>query len=196
MTGVDLSDMDRVESLEHAVDGLRRLTELLNRVDDDDPALAAVAQELEHITGLLARGGESRTLSATGDPVCGRENALAPPLTMEIAADGTVTATGSLGLPYQGPRGLVHGGMSALMLDHVLGTTQSLCGGPSVIEELSVRYHQPLPLFEEVVSTCRQTERDGCRIRARGEITVNGRIAVSADALFARPKVLPAAQDA
>lgn len=179
MARIDRADVINPSPIDDAADGLRRLTDLLLRVDENDPALVAVADELDRIEAALAQNAGPAEFR---DPVSGRGNALAPPLDMERLPDGTVRATGSLGLPYQGPQGLVHGGMSALMLDHVLALAHP--DEFALIEELVVRYHQPLPLFEDVVITgCQMTDEDE-KVRAHGEITVDGYLAVSAEALF------------
>ncbi|MDV8069373.1 PaaI family thioesterase [Rhodococcus sp. IEGM 1366] len=174
MARIDRADVINLSPIDDAADGLRRLTDLLLRVDENDPALVAVADELDRIEAALEQNAGPVEFR---DPVSGRGNALAPPLDLERLPDGTVRATGSLGLPYQGPQGLVHGGMSALMLDHILGLTHP--EGSTLLEELVVRYHQPLPLFEGVVITgCRMSDEDE-KVRARGEITVDGYLAVS-----------------
>lgn len=176
MTELDLNEA----SIKDAAVGLRRLTDLLLRVEENEPALVEIADELERLEIMLEKSTRAPEFF---DPVCGRGNALAPPLEMEMGAEGGAMATGSLGLAYQGPQGLVHGGMSALMLDHVLRLTHPHFSGPDAIEELSVRYHRPLPLFEELVVIGTPAIRDGSA-GAHGEITVDGHLAVSADALF------------
>lgn len=187
MARIDSAEVATPSLIDDAADGLRRLTDLLLRVDENEPAVVAIADELSRIEEALEKNIEEALEKNTGpaefrNPVCGRGNALAPPLDVERLPDGGVRATGSLGLPYQGPQGLVHGGMSALMLDHVLALAHP--DEFAVIEELVVRYHQPLPLFEDVVITgCQMTDADE-KTRARGEITVAGHLAVSAEALF------------
>lgn len=179
MARIDSAEGGTPSLIDDAADGLRRLTDLLLRVDENEPAVVAIADELGRIEEAL---GKNTGPAEFRNPVCGRGNALAPPLKMERLPDGGVRATGSLGLPYQGPQGLVHGGMSALMLDHVLALAHP--DEFALIEELVVRYHQPLPLFEDVVITgCQMTDADE-KTRARGEITVAGHLAVSAEALF------------
>lgn len=179
-----MAKIDRAEGItpsliDDTADGLRRLTDLLLRVDENEPAVVAIADELDRIEEALERNTGPAEFH---DPVCGRGNALAPPLKMERLPDGSVRATGSLGLPYQGPQGLVHGGMSALMLDHVLALAHP--EERTQIEELVVHYHQPLPLFEDIVITGCQMRNTDEKPRAHGEITVDGRLAVSAEALF------------
>ncbi|MGG7104149.1 PaaI family thioesterase [Rhodococcus sp. 24CO] len=179
MAKIDRTEVTTPSLIDDAADGLRRLTDLLLRVDENEPAVVAIADELDRIEEALERNTGPAEFR---DPVCGRGNALAPPLKMERLPDGSVRATGSLGLPYQGPQGLVHGGMSALMLDHILALAHP--EDFALIEELVVRYHQPLPLFGDVVITgCQMSDTDG-KPRAHGEIAVDGRLAVSAEAVF------------
>ncbi|PYE16351.1 thioesterase superfamily protein [Williamsia limnetica] len=185
---------------ESAADGLRRLTDLLLRVADDDPGLAAIAQELDRITEELDQITEeldqiteeldriTEELGASDDgrrpvgvdPVAGRANACAPPLEVWCLPDGTAGASGSLGITYQGPRGLVHGGVSALILDHVLNVALSEQGPAAAGGELSVRYHRPLPLYRNFLATGRLSRGADGELRAVGEITVAGVVAVSA----------------
>jgi len=60
-----------------------------------------------------------------GNAVVGRRNAVAPPLELVWDDDGLVHADLTLGAAYEGPPGLVHGGVSALLLDHIMGETAS-----------------------------------------------------------------------
>lgn len=60
-----------------------------------------------------------------GNAAVGRRNAIAPPLELVWNDDGLVHADLTLGAAYEGPPGLVHGGVSALLLDHIMGETAS-----------------------------------------------------------------------
>ena len=60
-----------------------------------------------------------------GNVVIGMRNPVAPPLAIERDADGGVFADFHLGAAYEGPPGHVHGGVAALILDHVLGEAAS-----------------------------------------------------------------------
>lgn len=184
-------DTSAADATDRAAAGLRRLTDLLLRLDPDAPELGDVVDELERIETWLAEqrvddaDAAYAVYSAGGvDPVCGPGNALAPPLTLGESSRGPVTAHGILGLAYQGPRGLVHGGVSALMLEHLLELAAARDGRVRAPEILTVSYHRRLPLFEELVVSGGATERDGSRVRTRGEITVAGQTAVSAEAIF------------
>lgn len=122
------------------------------------------------------------------NPVTGLENPLAPPLETADGAGGEVTGSVTLGLPYQGPPGHVHGGVSALLLDHVLGLANIRAGDSGMTARLTLTYHRPLPLFEELSVTGRQESVDGRKIYSAGTISAGGRLAVSAEGLFVRPR--------
>ncbi|MER7013129.1 PaaI family thioesterase [Saccharopolyspora sp. NPDC000359] len=149
--------------------------------------LNAVADHLdEHAPAMDQRmvdmwAGEGVTRH---DPVTGPENAIAPPLNLTGVDDGTVEGEVVLGLPYQGPPGHVHGGISALILDHTLGVANHWAGASGMTAELTLRYRRPTPLFEPLTITGEQVEVDGRKIRTRGAITAAGEACVSAEGLF------------
>ncbi len=149
--------------------------------------LDAVADHLErHAPSMADRmvdmwAGEGVTRH---DPVTGPENAIAPPLSLAGREDGAIKGTTTLGLPYQGPPGFVHGGISALLLDHTLGVANHWAGPSGMTAQLTLRYHRTTPLFEPLTVTGRQTSVDGRKIRTEGTITAGGEVCVSADGLF------------
>lgn len=118
------------------------------------------------------------------DPVTGPENAVAPPLPLHGRPDGSIEGRVTLGLPYQGPPGCVHGGVSALLLDHTLGVANHWAGDSGMTGTLTLRYHRPVPLFEELTVRARQVAVDGRKITTTGEITVGEEVYVSAHGLF------------
>jgi len=118
------------------------------------------------------------------DPCCGTENPIAPPLVLHQASDGSLVGHLVLGLPYQGPPGLVHGGVSALLLDHALGLANSRAGTPGVTADFRLQYPRPLPLFTELTITARQRSADGRKLRAEGTISVDGLVCVQAEGLW------------
>lgn len=183
------------EGVDAAVAAARRVVTALLHAGDNTPAemelvarqLNAVADHLEHhappredrMVDMWAGEGVTRH-----DPVTGPENAIAPPLPLAGHEDGSISGTTTLGLPYQGPPGFVHGGISALLLDHTLGVANAWAGPSGMTAELTVRYHRPTPLFEPLVVTGRQVAVDRRKIRTTGTITAGGELCVSADGLF------------
>ncbi|CAM2741770.1 PaaI family thioesterase [Skermania piniformis] len=82
-----------------------------------------------------------------GNAVVGVRNAIAPPVVVVRAPDGTVSSEVELGAAYEGPPGCVHGGVSALILDHLMGETASAGHTRvTVTGTLTLRYVAPIPL--------------------------------------------------
>lgn len=190
-----LSDSEReyAAALERDAAQLRRIVDLLQRVDVDDPLLLDIAKELDALSEHLENPVDTvpyaiRNPGWRHDPVGGVENAIAPPIDLQVDPEGNASAEVEFGLPYQGPNSFVHGGISAMVMDHVLSVAAAPRGDAVLTAELTVRYHRPLPLFVPLTITARQTGREGRKIRAAGEIVVDGRVAVSAEALFVAPR--------
>lgn len=171
-----------IETLLHAGDNsaaeMSEVADRLNAVADHLEDHAPTVQE--RLVDMWAGEGVSRH-----DPVTGPENAIAPPLHLVGQEDGSIEARVTLGLAYQGPPGCVHGGISALLLDHTLGVANHWAGESGMTGTLALRYHRPTPLFEELVISGRQESVDGRKIRTVGTIsTADGEVCVSADGLF------------
>ncbi|RKT87010.1 Thioesterase superfamily protein [Saccharopolyspora antimicrobica] len=183
------------DGVDAAVTAARRVIESLLRAGSGSTAemgriadqLNSVADNLdEHAPAMNQRmvdmwAGEGTTRH---DPVTGPENAIAPPLQLIGQSDGSVRGVLTLGLPYQGPPGHVHGGISALILDHTLGVANHWAGVSGMTAELTLRYHRPTPLFEPLTITGVQTGVDGRKIRTSGAVTAGGEVCVSAEGLF------------
>jgi acyl-coenzyme A thioesterase PaaI-like protein len=65
----------------------------------------------------------------------------------------------------------VHGGVSAMLLDQVLGHASAATGSPGVTTELSVRYLRPVPLDVPLRVWGRVVEAAGRRTAVVGVIT-------------------------
>ncbi|MEV6162212.1 PaaI family thioesterase [Streptomyces sp. NPDC052052] len=183
------------DGVDVAVAAARRLIGALLRAGDQSGAdMAEIAAQLDAVTDRLTERaptvrerlavmwrGEGVTRH---DPVTGPENALAPPLRLHGKDDGSVEGVVTLDLPYQGPPGHVHGGISALLLDHTLGMANHWSGPSGMTAELTLRYLRPTPLFEPLTVTARQVSVDGARIRTEGAISAGGRTCVTAEGLF------------
>ena len=81
------------------------------------------------------------------NPVIGVRNPLAPPLTVHHESGGRCWSEFTLGRVYEGPPDLVHGGISAMILDQLLGevATDQL-RTPKYTGTISVRYLRGTPL--------------------------------------------------
>lgn len=183
------------EGVDAAVAAARRvIAALLHAGDGTEVAMNAVAQKLTAVADHLdlhAPPRDERMIDMWAgegvtrhDPVTGPENAIAPPLRVVGMQDGAVQATVCLGLPYQGPPGCVHGGVAALLLDHVLGVANSYAGVSGMTGTLTLRYQRPTPLHEELVIRGQQTHVAGRKISTSGTISARGEVCVSAEGLF------------
>jgi hypothetical protein len=180
------------EGLDVAVAAARRVIRSLLRAGEGTTApmtevaarLHAVADDLDSHTAEGAPRPPGSNQIPCYDPVTGPGNAIAPPLSLAGKPDGSVEGTATLGLAYQGPPGHVHGGITALLLDHTLGVANGWNGQPGMTAELTLRYHRPTPLCTPLTVTGRTVSADGRKVRAAGEITAGGQRYVSAEGLF------------
>jgi acyl-coenzyme A thioesterase PaaI-like protein len=174
-----------IESLLHAGSSAADLSGIADRLNTIADELAEQAPPVEErMADMWSGEGVTRH-----DPVTGPENALAPPMPLRGLPDGSVEGQVTLHLPYQGPPGFVHGGVSALLLDHTLGVANFWAGASGRTGELTLRYHRPVPLFDELTVRGRQVSADGRKIRAEGVIaTADGTVCVSARGLFITPR--------
>ena len=76
----------------------------------------------------------------------GAHNAIAPPMVVVHDEFGRTHADIVLGAAYEGPPGLVHGGVAALFLDHLMGETASGLRRPTFTGTLTMRYRRGTPL--------------------------------------------------
>lgn len=191
----ELTAVPTNEGVDAAVAAARRVVAALLHAGGGSPVeMAAVGAQLDAVAQHLERHAPTREerlvdmWSGEGvtrhDPVTGPENAIAPPLHLSGCNDGSIEGRVVLGMAYQGPPGCVHGGISALLLDHALGVANHWAGESGMTGTLTLRYHRPTPLFEELVVTARQESVDGRKIRTTGEIRAGGEVCVSADGIF------------
>ena len=184
--------------IDAAATAARRVVETLVRAGECDPGTAQrlheIADEIEkHAGPVVARIADMWAGEGVPrhDPVTGPENAIAPPLVIEARDGNAVGGEVALGMAYQGPPGCVHGGISALLLDHTLGVANFRAGRTGYTGELTLRYHRPAPLFEPLTVAARQVDVSGRKIRTEGSIsTADGTVCVRARGLFITPREL------
>ncbi len=103
------------------------------------------------------------------NPVTGSGSGIAPPLRIELV-DGAVVGTCTLGIAYEGPPMCAHGGVSALLMDQILGYAASASGHPGMTVRLDTSYRAPVPLRTPLRLTAEVAEVHGRRIVVRGAI--------------------------
>ncbi|MGN0065974.1 MAG: PaaI family thioesterase [Nocardioides sp.] len=178
-------------------DAARRLNEALIRSRAEGEELRSIAKELEGLVERLeatAHAGpagvrynaEGRSWE-WGNAAVGLRNVVAPPMTTEFTSTESVRGEAVLGAAYEGPPGMVHGGVSALLLDQVMGKTASRHHTQFTFTgTLTMKYLQPLPLGPvEVLG--RIDRQEGRKVFVVASIGTPGSVAVSAEGIFIKP---------
>ena len=104
--------------------------------------------------------------------------------------DGGVVAEVTLGLAYEGPPSFVHGGMSALLMDQLLGSAAAAAGLWGMTAHLELDYRGPLPLEAPLVLRARVAENEGRKSLITGTIALGAdpdRVLVEARGVFVLP---------
>lgn len=175
---------------------IRDLIDAAVRTGVDGRTIEQAQHAIEAVTATLtvAEQDGTRTLRhedtgrpvVWGNPVVGGRNAIAPPLDIQYTDRGC-WAEFDLGAAYEGPPGWVHGGMCALVLDHILGEVASdQLSKPFFTGTLTCKYLRGTPLGR-LRAEARLDRVDGIKAYAHGHISDAEGITVEADGVFIMP---------
>jgi acyl-coenzyme A thioesterase PaaI-like protein len=177
---------------------VRRLIDATIRTEVDAAAIVAAKDKIDSATAqlsdVLMSGSFGVQLThdgqsiALGNVVIGLRNPVAPPLVIHDEADGSVHTDFVLGAAYEGPPGMVHGGVCALVLDHVLGATAHQPGKPAVTGTLTLRYLRGTPLGQPLRAQAHVDRIEGSKIFAVGHIADADGVTVQAEGVFIHPR--------
>lgn len=176
-------------------DAVRRLIGLCTATTAPRDVTIAAARQIEAIADDLARHVPDPLPSSTAlhrdgagadpaarmpfDVVIGRQNPLAPPLTVRFEPPRAVL-TGVFGRAYEGPPGCVHGGVLAAAFDMVLAAASLVGGAGGPTARLEISYRRPTALNVPCEFEGRVERHDGRKVRAVGRLTQRGRVTVEA----------------
>ena len=122
-----------------------------------------------------------------GNAVIGVRNPTAPPLVIHKDSTGRVFSEFHLGAAYEGPPGHVHGGVAALILDHVLGEAASSAERPRLTGTITLRYLRTTRLGPlRVEASIDRTE--GVKTFAVGHLSDDEGVTVRAEGVFIQPR--------
>jgi acyl-coenzyme A thioesterase PaaI-like protein len=124
------------------------------------------------------------------NPVSGVGSALAPPVRIR-RVEGGVVGEALLGPAYEGPPGYVHGGMSSLLMDQLLGSAAIAAGLWGMTVRLEVDYRRPVPLSTPLTMRAQVTEAAGRKCVVTGTIATAAapdRTLVEARGVFVMPR--------
>ena len=152
--------------------------------------LAAATELLEReqrsVTSTLRHADTGRPL-AWANPAVGLRNAIAPPMVIEHDGDGRCFSEFTLGPAYEGPPGWVHGGICALVLDHILGEVASEgLTQPKFTGTISLRYLRGTHLGP-VRAEAFVERSEEVKTFARGYLMDGDGVTVEAEGVFIMP---------
>ncbi len=196
----DLSaeDVERLREIYRPLtESVRELIDATIRTDAAAETVAAAKAQIDAATTALrgkqidgpfgVRFTEQGDRMPWGNAVIGLRNPVAPPLSVQHHPDGSVSADFTLGAAYEGPPGHVHGGVAALILDHMLGEAASPATSPRLTGTISLRYLRPTRLGAlRVQAAAERTE--GVKTFATGFISDAEGPTVQAEGVFIRPR--------
>jgi len=179
-------------------DDVRELIQAVLRTDADHESIDAARAAIRTATDVLRSNERDETqvvrYSVRGRPVVwsnaviGLRNAIAPPLTIHQGDDGiSCWSEFTLNAAYEGPPGLVHGGVCALVLDHVLGEAASEgLTKPLFTGTITIRYVRGTPLGRlRAEAAVERTE--GFKSFVSGRLSDAEGITAEAEGIFIKP---------
>lgn len=180
-------------------DAVRDLVDATIRTEVDEDEIRAAQAEIEAIVARLRRkqidgaygvrvrpdGSRGRNW---GNAVMGLRNPIAPPLEVKSNGAGEAWSDFRLGAAYEGPPGLVHGGVVALVLDQVLGHAVSTSGLPGMTGTLTIVYRKGTRLGP-LRCEARVDRREGIKTWGTGRVVdADGEVTAEAEGIFILPK--------
>ncbi|MHB8511639.1 MAG: PaaI family thioesterase [Actinomycetota bacterium] len=152
---------------------------------------ATIERAIELLSSLPRRDGRGFSLPDMtnlqplfhSDPVIGHANPIAPPVEV-VVEDGVVSGRVTLGRPYEGPPGHVHGAVIASIFDMLLGLANIASGNPSMTGTLTIKYLEPTPLHTELTIEAKTDRVDGRKVHTVGTLHAGDTLTAQAHGLF------------
>ena len=195
---ISAEDVERLRALyEPLAQSVRELIDATVRTQADTATVAAAKSEIDSATARLrqkqldgsfgVRYLASGERMAWGNAVIGIRNPIAPPLEIHHDATGKSFCDFHLGAAYEGPPGHVHGGVAALILDHLLGEAASDGINPRLTGTISFRYVRATRLGH-LHAEAMTTRINGVKTFAAGHLADEEGVTVEAEGVFILPR--------
>ncbi|MGB6208737.1 PaaI family thioesterase, partial [Mycobacterium sp.] len=163
----------------------------------DAAVVAAAKSEIDSATARLRQKQLDGTFGvrylasgermAWGNAVIGIRNPIAPPVAIHRDNSGKAWCDLHLGAAYEGPPGHVHGGIAALVLDHLLGEAASDGVNPRLTGTISLRYVRATRLGQ-LHAEAITTRTDRVKTFAAGHLADEEGVTVEAEGVFILPR--------
>ncbi|WP_176955220.1 PaaI family thioesterase [Sinosporangium album] len=188
----------RISVLAALAQRTRDLVDAVALTDVPESEIEAVTAEVTALTERLRaamrdaplsfRLSEDGVLTHPGNAVIGTANPHALPLVIEATPERTVRADIRFRPTHEGPPGAVHGGVTAMVLDQLLGEAVVVGHYPAMTGTLSIRYRRPVPYGSDLVGSAEYTHSEGRKSWVEGRIALpDGTPLVEATGLFITP---------
>lgn len=192
------ADVERLRAIyQPLTESVRELIDATIRTEVDADTVAAAKAEIDAATARLrhkqldgafgVRYTSDGEQMPWGNPAVGLRNPIAPPLVIEHDPDGGVFTDFHLGAAYEGPPGHVHGGVAALVLDHVLGEAASNLRSPRLTGTITMRYLRTTRLGN-LHAEARIVRTEGIKAFATGHLADDEGVTVEAEGVFISPR--------
>jgi acyl-coenzyme A thioesterase PaaI-like protein len=175
---------------------IRELIDAGIHTDVDERTARDAQAAIEAVTAMLA--SKRRTVTTTlrhedtgrplawANPAVGLRNAIAPPMVIHHEG-GQAWSEFNLSGAYEGPPGWVHGGICALVLDHILGEAASEgLTKPKFTGTITLRYLRGTPLGPLRAEAWIE-RMEGVKTFARGHLLDDDGTTVEAEGVFIQP---------
>jgi acyl-coenzyme A thioesterase PaaI-like protein len=198
LENISADEVERLRAVyQPLAESVRELIDATVRTEVDAAAVAAAKAEIDSATASLRQKQTEGSFGvrylatgermAWGNAVVGIRNPIAPPVQIQRDTDGKSVCDFHLGAAYEGPPGHVHGGVAALLLDHLLGEAASDGINPRLTGTISFRYVRATPLgdlhAEAVI-----TRTEGVKTYAVGHLADAEGVTVEAEGVFIQPR--------
>jgi acyl-coenzyme A thioesterase PaaI-like protein len=198
LENISAEEVERLRAVyQPLAESVRELIDATVRTEVDAAVVAAARAEIDSATACLRQKQTEGSFGvrylatgermAWGNAVIGIRNPVAPPVQIQHDADGKSVCDFHLGAAYEGPPGHVHGGVAALILDHLLGEAASDGINPRLTGTISFRYVRATRLgdlhAEAVV-----TRTEGAKTYAVGHLADAEGVTVEAEGVFIQPR--------
>jgi acyl-coenzyme A thioesterase PaaI-like protein len=190
-------ELDRVTATYAPLtEAVRGLIDATVRTQADDDLIRRARTAIEAVTqSLLSQRTRPPGVSyrvdgrplPLGNAATGQCNPIAPPMVVHHEGDGRCWSEFVLGAAYEGPPNLVHGGVCALVLDHILGEAASEgLTQPLFTGTITMKYLRGTPLGP-LRAEAFVERSENVKAFARGYLSDAAGVTVEAEGIFIKP---------
>jgi acyl-coenzyme A thioesterase PaaI-like protein len=198
LENITAEEVERLRAVfQPLAESVRELIDATVRTEVDAATVAAAKAQIDSATASLRQKQTEGSFGvrylatgermAWGNAVVGIRNPIAPPVQIQRDADGKSVCDFHLGAAYEGPPGHVHGGVAALVLDHLLGEAASDGINPRLTGTISFRYVRATRLGD-LHAEAAITHTEGVKTYAVGHLADAEGVTVQAEGVFIQPR--------